>query len=293
METFKKITWLFLIATVLSCSNDDDDIEEVNKETFKIYSNTNSDLGLVLSGNDDEFVYEVYGEFKPTSNPDLFVPKNLKIVEQRIIGSNDFMVIKMNENFLPESFYKVGGGIKSDTIYIVVYEEDKTLINHNVLDEKGDYKTVLISEFSAVSSSANKPSIKEKQSGGNDEDCDPFKKEGEFDPCSDNHILKKAGDDWKNNSAYTIIKGVGKFISWIMSNMQEKLCKDKNSFKAQASKVGSEDTFSCEDYEQSEDIDDLCEVLFDCEVAQWYYNCYPVYDYWGYYLYDDCYWEYY
>lgn len=24
-----------------------------------------------------------------------------------------------------------------------------------------------------------------------------------------------------------------------------------------------------------------------------YYNCYPVYDYWGYYLYDDCYWEYY
>ncbi|MFB6342483.1 hypothetical protein ACE1ET_12200 [Saccharicrinis sp. FJH62] len=26
--------------------------------------------------------------------------------------------------------------------------------------------------------------------------------------------------------------------------------------------------------------------------ADWYYNCYPVYDYWGYYLYDDCYWEY-
>lgn len=25
----------------------------------------------------------------------------------------------------------------------------------------------------------------------------------------------------------------------------------------------------------------------------WHYNCYPVYDYWGYYLYDDCYWEYY
>ncbi len=24
-----------------------------------------------------------------------------------------------------------------------------------------------------------------------------------------------------------------------------------------------------------------------------HYNCYPVYDYWGYYLYDDCYWEYY
>jgi hypothetical protein len=27
--------------------------------------------------------------------------------------------------------------------------------------------------------------------------------------------------------------------------------------------------------------------------ADWHYNCYPVYDYWGYYLYDDCYWEYY
>lgn len=26
---------------------------------------------------------------------------------------------------------------------------------------------------------------------------------------------------------------------------------------------------------------------------QWWYNCYPVYDYWGYYLYDECYWEYY
>jgi len=26
---------------------------------------------------------------------------------------------------------------------------------------------------------------------------------------------------------------------------------------------------------------------------QWNYNCYPVYDYWGYYMYDDCYWEYY
>jgi hypothetical protein len=27
--------------------------------------------------------------------------------------------------------------------------------------------------------------------------------------------------------------------------------------------------------------------------ADWYYNCYPVYDSWGNYLYDDCYWEYY
>lgn len=26
---------------------------------------------------------------------------------------------------------------------------------------------------------------------------------------------------------------------------------------------------------------------------QWWYNCYPVYDYWGYYQYDECYWEYY
>ena len=25
----------------------------------------------------------------------------------------------------------------------------------------------------------------------------------------------------------------------------------------------------------------------------WHYNCYPVFDYWGYYLYDDCFWEYY
>jgi hypothetical protein len=25
----------------------------------------------------------------------------------------------------------------------------------------------------------------------------------------------------------------------------------------------------------------------------WYYNCYPQYDFWGYYLYDDCFWEYY
>jgi hypothetical protein len=25
----------------------------------------------------------------------------------------------------------------------------------------------------------------------------------------------------------------------------------------------------------------------------WYYNCYPVYSYWGFYLYDECYWEYY
>ncbi len=28
-------------------------------------------------------------------------------------------------------------------------------------------------------------------------------------------------------------------------------------------------------------------------VPDWYYNCYEVYDSWGYYLYDDCYWEYY
>lgn len=28
-------------------------------------------------------------------------------------------------------------------------------------------------------------------------------------------------------------------------------------------------------------------------LPEWYYNCYPVYDSWGYYLYDDCYWEYY
>lgn len=28
-------------------------------------------------------------------------------------------------------------------------------------------------------------------------------------------------------------------------------------------------------------------------IPDWYYNCYPVYDYEGYYLYDDCYWEYY
>ncbi|GAA4891859.1 hypothetical protein GCM10023311_15340 [Flaviramulus aquimarinus] len=28
-------------------------------------------------------------------------------------------------------------------------------------------------------------------------------------------------------------------------------------------------------------------------IDDWHYNCYAVYDYWGYYLYDDCYWEYY
>ena len=27
--------------------------------------------------------------------------------------------------------------------------------------------------------------------------------------------------------------------------------------------------------------------------ADWHYNCYPVYDEYGYYMYDDCYWEYY
>lgn len=28
-------------------------------------------------------------------------------------------------------------------------------------------------------------------------------------------------------------------------------------------------------------------------VASWHYNCYPQYNVWGIYMYDDCYWEYY
>jgi hypothetical protein len=36
-----------------------------------------------------------------------------------------------------------------------------------------------------------------------------------------------------------------------------------------------------------------CEVYVEPYEPQWWYNCYPVYDYWGYYLYDECYWEYY
>jgi len=37
-----------------------------------------------------------------------------------------------------------------------------------------------------------------------------------------------------------------------------------------------------------------CEVYVDNNYQPyWHYNCYPVYDYWGYYMYDDCYWEYY
>ena len=34
-------------------------------------------------------------------------------------------------------------------------------------------------------------------------------------------------------------------------------------------------------------------VYQDSYFPDWHYNCYPVYDYWGYYLYDDCFWEYY
>ena len=36
-----------------------------------------------------------------------------------------------------------------------------------------------------------------------------------------------------------------------------------------------------------------CDTVYVTYEPQWYYNCYPVYDYWGYYMYDDCYWEYY
>lgn len=36
-----------------------------------------------------------------------------------------------------------------------------------------------------------------------------------------------------------------------------------------------------------------CVIFVEPYEPQWYYNCYPVYDYWGYYLYDECYWEYY
>lgn len=36
-----------------------------------------------------------------------------------------------------------------------------------------------------------------------------------------------------------------------------------------------------------------CEVYVEPYEPYWHYNCYPVYDYWGYYLYDDCYYEYY
>lgn len=38
-----------------------------------------------------------------------------------------------------------------------------------------------------------------------------------------------------------------------------------------------------------------CNVVTTTTVyqPQWWYNCYPVYDYWGYYQYDNCYWEYY
>jgi hypothetical protein len=34
-------------------------------------------------------------------------------------------------------------------------------------------------------------------------------------------------------------------------------------------------------------------VITPVKAPDWYYNCYEVYDSWGYYLYDDCYWEYY
>ncbi len=36
-----------------------------------------------------------------------------------------------------------------------------------------------------------------------------------------------------------------------------------------------------------------CNTTVTYYEPQWYYNCYPVYDYWGYYMYDECYWEYY
>ena len=36
-----------------------------------------------------------------------------------------------------------------------------------------------------------------------------------------------------------------------------------------------------------------CTVIYEPYQPSWHYNCYPVYDYWGYYLYDECYWEYY
>lgn len=50
----------------------------------------------------------------------------------------------------------------------------------------------------------------------------------------------------------------------------------------------TDDIDECPDTAADIDVNDV-----GCPLPQWYYNCYPVYDYWGYYLYDDCYWEYY
>lgn len=52
----------------------------------------------------------------------------------------------------------------------------------------------------------------------------------------------------------------------------------------------TDDIDECPDTPTDTDVDDVGCVLY---LPDWHYNCYAVYDSLGYYLYDDCYWEYY
>lgn len=52
----------------------------------------------------------------------------------------------------------------------------------------------------------------------------------------------------------------------------------------------TDDIDQCPDTPSGSSVNEVGCIVYE---PDWYYECYAVYDTYGYYLYDDCYWEYY
>lgn len=253
---------LFFLTVILTCSCSKDESEIIEASNFEIYKQGNQDFGKVFSGTENEFDYIGYGNFKFIDNNSIYIPKDIKFVEQKNTITNESLIIKLDDNYLPNTFYrKVNNTIVDDIKYHIFYDSKRIIIYHDKLNSNGTYSTIDVTILGGVSQ--NRISNKSNKISNSDENCDDPFDISDFNICENGNIYEEYGDNFENYTDDTYFSHVGIFVNYLVKNLKRTSCnQNKNSNKSISLKTSN---FSCEDFLDNNDIEDICQILQSCE----------------------------
>lgn len=251
----KKLYIILLLVFFNSCCADcPDDLQKAGPLDETVFKQKDASFGKMLQGNDGIYNYKAFGNYKNSATEGVFIPKDISFIEQTLIGSDERTIIKVDENFLPISFYKINNGIKDSMEYHVYYVDEETLIRFDKENEDGTYTTISKIRFPVGFQNRSQESTKNQKNSN----CDIFNEDSDINPCSDNNIYEDIAQDWEDYTEGTPIQGVGKAVSWIIQISVAKICSNNNKSKQSSG-------LSCEDLKENKSIEDLCGILLSCE----------------------------
>lgn len=246
--------WATLILVTISCSKESAAESDENQEAevsyreplnssgmleFNLFQGNSSSTGKVIEGSDNDFNYVGYGQFRLNPESEVFIPKNIEVLNQYNPDTGVLSSIKLDQYLIPREMRSITPGNLIDTIISLDYNAERTLITFETEDQNGLRTLVETYSFEGIV-------IDEQSSKGyRDEDsCTPFVEEPNKQNfiCGDNAWFTEMLEFMKSRSRLNPLYWFGAGFSWIVDTAKEKICNDESipDFKSQP--------FSCEDY---------------------------------------------